>query len=397
MNDEVLSLEDIRLIRVEWREEAKDRLRSALSVLAEMQHKAANPQHIRDIMRCLHTIKGTAAMVGYRDVSEFVHTLEEYCELFRNPEVLSFQHFSIQILDSGLTQLATAIDSTSPDQDPDLAGSAFTQRIQDEINQLNLLKTVDLSGSDRKLSLVSTAPSSLAAESGPLPLCSSCPLQQNPNQKARRNSQDSDMLRHRLATISAIPLEVCILIVHKEPAELSKIAELVRSILPKARLIEADSGKKAINLLSSVVGDQIDLVIAKWDMPDISGSQIAREMQQLRQRGELFAQAIMMVDAEPLDLDWQTVMALGVRDFTIMPTGSRELLPLLVPTLRETVINRQLAAFASYSQRVYLGFNRMERELDPQLQKGIRREVHNLLQLMVHAQRKLQEVQALPY
>jgi hypothetical protein len=56
-----------------------------------------------------------------------------------------------------------------------------------------------------------------------------------------------------------------------------------------------------------------------------------------------------------------------------------------------------LVSIVSYSQRVYLGFNRLEREQDAQLQIGIRREIHSMLTQMTKAQRSLQDAQMLPF
>jgi DNA-binding response OmpR family regulator len=194
-----------------------------------------------------------------------------------------------------------------------------------------------------------------------------------------------------------LKIEPCILLVDDEPGLTQVVGDLIKVILPRARLIEADTGTKALNLLTSVMGDQIDLVIVDLEIIDMSGLAVLRSLHELKSRAEVFANSIIMTGHKPSTKDLHEGLQLGVREFLLKPFGIDHLLTSLIGPIREAMMSRLLVSIVSYSQRVYLGFNRLEREPDTQLQNGIRREIHNMLTQMAKAQRSLQDAQMLPF
>jgi DNA-binding response OmpR family regulator len=204
-------------------------------------------------------------------------------------------------------------------------------------------------------------------------------------------------LEKQLTTLNSLKIEPCILLVDDEPGLTQVVGDLIKIILPRARLIEADSGTKALNLLTSVMGDQIDLVIVDLELMDMSGLAVLRSLHELKSRGEVFANSMIMTAHKPSEKDLHEGLQLGVREFLLKPFGIDHLLTNLIGPIREAMMSRLLVSIVSYSQRVYLGFNRLEREQDAQLQIGIRREIHNMLTQMTKAQRSLQDAQMLPF
>jgi|GEM_PF-5727224 len=401
MSEEILTAEDIRRIRLEWRTEAEDRIAAAVYVLTNMQKSYPDPQNLKELMRALHSLKGTAAMVGFREFADFTHHLEEYCELFRGTEALPFSHFSVELLQSGVNELVISIESMDPDQDPVIQNAATLQKIDQVVFQLAQEKSLHFTAPDLPLRPPETIlwPLLKALDSlheSPI-ICENCPYAVNHKTILTPKKTDPQDLKERLLTLNPLDIEPCILVIDDEPELSGLVGDLIRSILPKARIIETDMPQKAFNLLQSVMGDQIDLVITDLIMHEINGLDVTRFVMQLRNQGNLFATTMIMTAARPTEKDFRDCLQLGVREFLIKPFGVEELMQNLLPSIRDAMINRLLSSIFSYSQRVYLGFNRLERETDIQLQNGIKREVHELLLLMAKAQKNLQQAQTLPY
>ncbi len=400
MSEEILTAEDIRRFRMEWRTEAEDRIATANDVLTKMQKTYPDPQNLKEFMRALHSMKGTSAMLGFREIADFNHHLEEYCELFRGTEALPFSHFSPELLQSGINELLNSIESMDPDQDPVIQNPTTLQKIDQVVCQLAQERAQHFTAPDLPQRPPETTPWPLLKALDSLqktpPICEHCPYGSGPTAIMAPKKYDSEDLKVRLLALNALDIEPCILVIDDQPEISGLVGALIRSILPKARIIETDMARKAFNLLQSVMGDQIDLVITDLLMPEINGLEVTRLVAQLKNQGSLFANTMIMTAARPNEKDFQDSLQLGVREFLLKPFGVEELMHSLIPSIRDAMINRLLTSIFSYSQRVYLGFNRLERETDIQLKSGIKREVHELLLLMAKAQKSLQQAQALP-
>ncbi|HET9238052.1 MAG TPA: response regulator [Oligoflexus sp.] len=401
MSGELLSAEDMRRIRVEWRTEAEDRIRAAAAVLGRRARDEADAPLMKDLMRVLHSLKGTAAMVGFREVAEFVHQMEDYCEMFRGQNPVPFSHFSVELMEKALEELLEIVETADADHDPVVGSSAVRNELKTATE--GLLREKELHFTEPELPPrsqdaikwpVITALDELKKD---LTICPSCPFIKESYRTLHSKHLSSDELEKQLTTLNSLKIEPCILLVDDEPGLTQVVGDLIKLILPRARLIEADTGAKALNLLSSVMGDQIDLVIVDLEIIDMSGLAVLRSLHELKSRSEVFANGMIMTAHKPSEQDLHEGLQLGVREFLLKPFGIDHLLTSLIGPIREAMMSRLLVSIVSYSQRVYMGFNRLEREPDVQLQIGIRREIHNMLTQMAKAQRSLQDAQMLPF
>lgn len=73
----------LRDIKNGWREEALELLDSLDASLLELEEHPGNAEEIDRAFRCLHTIKGSGAMFGFGNITEFVHELETAFETVR--------------------------------------------------------------------------------------------------------------------------------------------------------------------------------------------------------------------------------------------------------------------------------------------------------------------------
>lgn len=401
MGDELLSAEDMRRIRVEWRAEAEDRVRSAALVLSRRGQAEADAPLMKDLMRDLHSLKGTAAMVGFREVAEFVHQIEDYCDMFRGQSPLPYSHFSIELMEKALHELQEIVETTDADHDPVLGSPSVRDELKAATEGLTRERELHFAepelpprSQDSIKWPVITALDELKKD---LSVCPSCPFIKEGYRTLHSKQISPGELEIRLAKLNSLMIEPCILLVDDEPGLTQVIGDLIKVILPRARLIEADTGTKALNLLTSVMGDQIDLVIVDLEIIDMSGLAVLRSLHELKSRGEVFANSMIMTAHKPSEQDLHDGLQLGVREFLLKPFGIDHLLTSLIGPIREAMMSRLLVSIVSYSQRVYLGFNRLEREQDTQLQSGIRREIHSMLTQMAKAQRSLQDAQTLPF
>lgn len=401
MSDELLSAEDMRRIRVEWRGEAEDRLRAAFSILRRMAQESADPALMKDLMRAFHSLKGTASMVGFRDVADFVHQLEDYCDVFRGQKAVPFSHFSTEWLEKALSELQEVIEGTDEDHDPSVGEVPVLKELRLATEALTKEKEQNFTEPD----LPPRSPESIKWPvikalddlQKEIVVCSTCPFVNEAYTRSYRKKLSADEVEKQLATLNNLHIEPCILIVDDEPGLTQVVGDLIKVILPRARLIEADTGTKALNLITSVMADQIDLVIVDLEMNDMSGLAVLRSLHEYKSRGEIFANSMVMTGHKLSEPDWREGLQLGVREFLLKPFGFEELLPNLMGPIREAMMSRLLVSIVSYSQRLYLAFNRLQREEDTQLQNGIRREIQNMLTQMAKAQRNLQNAQMLPF
>ena len=75
-----------------FREEAYDLLNSLEHSLLELESDPANQEEISALFRCMHTIKGSAAMFGFQDISDFAHEIETVLELVRDGSLQMDEH-----------------------------------------------------------------------------------------------------------------------------------------------------------------------------------------------------------------------------------------------------------------------------------------------------------------
>ena len=68
---------DLAAFTAKFVEEARDRLKSLGNLLVRLEEEPQSPAIINDIFREAHSLKGSAQMLGFTDISEIAHQLEE--------------------------------------------------------------------------------------------------------------------------------------------------------------------------------------------------------------------------------------------------------------------------------------------------------------------------------
>ena len=68
---------DLTAFTAKFVEEARDRLKSLGNLLVRLEEQPQSPPIINDIFREAHSLKGSAQMLGFTDISEIAHQLEE--------------------------------------------------------------------------------------------------------------------------------------------------------------------------------------------------------------------------------------------------------------------------------------------------------------------------------
>ena len=82
-------------------EEALELLSSFELTLMELEKHPKNKDLLNRAFRNIHTIKGSSAMVGFIEISEFVHALEDLLDKIRNDEILIDEHIIDLALSTG--------------------------------------------------------------------------------------------------------------------------------------------------------------------------------------------------------------------------------------------------------------------------------------------------------
>ncbi|MFP4431797.1 MAG: Hpt domain-containing protein, partial [Spirochaetaceae bacterium] len=59
-----------------FREEAYELLNNLEQSLLELEDDPANSEEISAVFRAMHTVKGSAAMFGFQQISDFAHHIE---------------------------------------------------------------------------------------------------------------------------------------------------------------------------------------------------------------------------------------------------------------------------------------------------------------------------------
>lgn len=79
-------------------------------------------------------------------------------------------------------------------------------------------------------------------------------------------------------------------------------------------LVSAMSGQEALDLLSSDQGKDVDLVLLDWEMPEMTGPEVLKEL-----RKKSFSNPIVMLTSKNEPDDILQVMALGVNEYIMKP------------------------------------------------------------------------------
>src|SRR5712691_7104799 len=144
--------------RDEFTSEAEELLDTVARDLRTLEAQGANvrPELINKIFREVHSLKGLAGMVGFSDVSEFAHTLEDMLDRLRMGRIAISKDLINLLFDSidGLNRLVIAVRDPSVRALVDLP--ALHKRIEKIISagpeqkQTNLLDELTLDEQTRR-------------------------------------------------------------------------------------------------------------------------------------------------------------------------------------------------------------------------------------------------------
>lgn len=103
-------------------EEAAEKLSEFEEGLLALEREPQNKELINKIFRAIHTIKGTSASLGFKNLSEFAHRVEEILDLLRK-ERLRCEKMIIDVLLSSGDFIKKMIQRAQDGHDHDLKGS----------------------------------------------------------------------------------------------------------------------------------------------------------------------------------------------------------------------------------------------------------------------------------
>jgi len=109
-------------------QECKEHLQSMNDSLLQFEQNQSNPIYIDTLFRDTHSIKGMAASMGYTEISELSHKLEDLLDHVRTSRV-NISTELINILFEGLDVLETQVNELISDQEQLTDGSELLERI----------------------------------------------------------------------------------------------------------------------------------------------------------------------------------------------------------------------------------------------------------------------------
>jgi len=72
-------------------DEASEHLSGAQVVLVELEHDSSDNESINTIFRAFHTIKGSAAFLGIKNVEDVAHIVENMLSLVRDGKLKNYR------------------------------------------------------------------------------------------------------------------------------------------------------------------------------------------------------------------------------------------------------------------------------------------------------------------
>ncbi len=84
---EEFAQDELKKLITLFTEEAIEKLSECEEGLLKLEKEPHNKEYINRIFRAVHTIKGTSASLGYKDISDFAHRIEEVLDLLRKDRI----------------------------------------------------------------------------------------------------------------------------------------------------------------------------------------------------------------------------------------------------------------------------------------------------------------------
>ena len=124
MSDELFNREEFISYFRDEAEELLQQIDADLLKLEEfVQTGEHDPEIVNSLFRALHTVKGSAGMLGFTDIQGLAHKLENLCDLLRKDR-MPLSESVLEILFSGRDLLTELVEAAIGDQ-PSPVASIF--------------------------------------------------------------------------------------------------------------------------------------------------------------------------------------------------------------------------------------------------------------------------------
>ncbi|MBE9503038.1 MAG: chemotaxis protein CheA [Proteobacteria bacterium] len=108
--------------------ETKEHLQTMNQLIVSLEKAPADQEHIDALFRVAHSVKGMAASMGYHDIADLSHRLEDMMDLFRKGE-LAVNADAVDLLFEGLDALEAMVKGIEDDVAVDLDTAALLSRL----------------------------------------------------------------------------------------------------------------------------------------------------------------------------------------------------------------------------------------------------------------------------
>ncbi len=108
--------------------ETKEHLQTMNQLIVSLEKAPADQEHIEALFRVAHSVKGMAASMGYHDIADLSHRLEDMMDLFRKGE-LAVNADAVDLLFEGLDLLEAMVKGIEEDVVVDLDSSTLFSKL----------------------------------------------------------------------------------------------------------------------------------------------------------------------------------------------------------------------------------------------------------------------------
>jgi len=131
-----------------FREEVEGHVINLTRGLVDLEESEEGPERVeimRDIMRVLHTVKGSARMLGFADITRVSHAMEDLMGLYRGGQKGAVPREQVDLLFMGIDTISELVRFTTRQTD-DGPGTPFSQLTQPEQITTLVEKLKELAG-----------------------------------------------------------------------------------------------------------------------------------------------------------------------------------------------------------------------------------------------------------
>ena len=290
-------------LRSDFLVEASELLSESEGLFLQLEKDPTNVTLIDKIFRIVHTIKGSAAVAGFKALSAFAHVFETLLGKLRTRETMA-SHDVIDVLLAAVDVLRRFVSLLRKDHAAVVDPGDVVSRIEAHIR-------------------------------GAMAVAS-------PLYPAPQASATSDTV--------AATRKIRIVVADDESAILAIIENLLQG--EGYQIIKADSGRGALKVLEENL--DIDLFITDQRMPDMNGSEIVEE---LRRRGRDLP--VIVVSGATNREEAIQFVRLGVFDFFEKPIREEKFTLSVANALRMREMKTTLAELSKLSIRSYMTFRKI--------------------------------------